>query len=168
MNTRNLWPKILTVAGGIGMAVGAIDPLEGSLLILPGSGLLALGAYLGLAERRVMVCKVWAFILVAAGVGAMWGLSMVGGFGGPSGNSGWCGLLMLPYLIGWNMAVWGPGSPRWLVLLGIAVGLWWVGLAFMVAGAAGIICGIIGALTIGGCIYRLTKQLKVKAPTTAA
>ena len=75
MNARNLWSNILIVAGGIGMVVGAIDPMEGSLLILPGSGLLRLGTYLGQAERRMLVYKVWAFFLIAIGVGALWGLS---------------------------------------------------------------------------------------------
>ena len=36
MNNRKLWSKILTIVGGIAMVIGAIDPLEGSLLILPG------------------------------------------------------------------------------------------------------------------------------------
>jgi len=154
MNARKLWSKILTVAGGIGMAVGAIDPLEGSVLILPGSALFALGAWLGHAERRVIACRASAFVLIAIGVGAMLGLSVVGGIGGSTGLSPWWGLLLLPYLIGWSMGVWGPGSPRWLALLGIAVGLWWLCLAFSVAGGVGIVCGVLGALTIGGCIYR--------------
>lgn len=166
MNARDLWSRILIVAGGIGMAVGAIDPLEGSVIILPGGGLLALGTYLGQAGRRAITCKAWAFILIAIGVGAMWGLSMAGGFGGSRGLSGWWGLLMLPYFIGWSMGMWGPGSLRWLALLGIAVGLWWLWLAFKVAGAVGIVCGILGMLTIGGCIYRL--NAKAKAMTTVA
>ena len=103
------------------MVVGAIDPMEGSLLILPGSGLVALGTFLGQSERRLIAYRVWVFILIAIGVGALWGLSMVGGFGGKSGRSMWWGVLILPYLIGWNMGIWGPGSPRWL--------LWWASLS---------------------------------------
>ena len=38
MNARKLWSRILIIVGGIAMLLGAIDPLEGSLLILPGSG----------------------------------------------------------------------------------------------------------------------------------
>lgn len=168
MGTRNLWSKILTVAGGMGMAVGAFDPLEGWLLILPGSGLLALGVWLSQAERQAVACKVCAFVLIVIGVGAMWGLSAVGGFGGTSGRSGWWGLLLLPYLIGWSMGIWGPGSHLWLALLGIVLGLWWLWLAFAVAGAVGAMCGIIGALTVGGCIYRVVKQLKARATTPVA
>ena len=129
MNERNLWSNILVIAGSLGMLVGAIDPLEGSLLILPGSALWALGTYLGQAERRLIVNRVWAFVLIAIGVGAMWGRSAVGGIGGTSGRSMWWGLLILPYLVGWLMAICGPGNPRWFSLLGIAVGLWYLALA---------------------------------------
>ena len=170
MNTRDLWSRILTVAGGIGMAVGAIDPMEGSLLILPGSGLLALGTWLGGAERRVIVCRTWAFVMVAVGVGAMWGLSMVGGFGGSSGLSGWWGLLILPYLMGWNMAIWGPGSPRWLALLGIGNGVLFLTLAATVLNRGGhkdlllvAVIAVIGIVVLAGCIWRLSQYSKTKA-----
>ncbi|MBI5822080.1 MAG: hypothetical protein HZA88_24165 [Verrucomicrobia bacterium] len=168
MNARNLWSKILTVAGGIGMAVGAVDPLEGSLLILPGSGLLALGVWLSQAERRAIACKVWAFILIVAGMGAMCGLGMAGGCGGSSGRSIWWGLLVLPYLIGWSMAMWGPGSPRWLAVLGIGVGVWFLNLTFIAKGGVSIVCGTVGALTIAGSIYRLWAGRRVKTMTVVA
>jgi hypothetical protein len=35
MNARNLSSRILVTVGGIAMLVGAIDPMEGSILILP-------------------------------------------------------------------------------------------------------------------------------------
>jgi hypothetical protein len=111
MRTRELWSRILIIVGSIAMLVGAIDPLEGALLILPGSGLLALGTYLGQRERRLVAYRVWVFILIAIGVAALAGLSAVGGFGGHSGLSNWWGVLVLPYLIGWSMGIWGPDSP---------------------------------------------------------
>lgn len=151
------------------MLVGALDPMEGSVVILPGSGLVALGAFLGHSERRLIAYRVGVFILIVIGVGAMWGLSWVGGFGGPSGRSMWWGMLILPYLIGWSMGIWGPGSPRWLLLLGIVVGLWYLAILAMVLKGSGghhgamstlpgIVIGTIGVLTIGGCISRLTKR----------
>jgi len=97
MNTRNLWSRILVIAGCIAMVVGAIDPMEGSLLILPGSGMVALGTFIAQSERRLIAYRVWVFILVAIGVGALWGLSEVGGFGGSSGRTMWWGVLILPY-----------------------------------------------------------------------
>jgi purine-cytosine permease-like protein len=107
MNSRTLWSRILKVVGGIAMLVGTLDPLEGSLLILPGSGLVALGTNVGGNERRTVLYWVWAFILIAVGVGAMFGLSAVGGIGGKSGHSMWWGILILPYPVGWLMAVGG-------------------------------------------------------------
>jgi len=77
MDARNLWSRILIIVGGIAMLVGAIDPMEGSLLILPGSGLVALGTHLGKGERRLITYRVWVFILVAIGVGALWGLTRI-------------------------------------------------------------------------------------------
>jgi hypothetical protein len=165
----SLWSRILLVVGGVAMLAGAIDPMEGSLLILPGSGLFALGTFLGHYERRIIHFRVLVFILIAIGVGAMWGLTSVGGFGGSSGHTMWWGLLMLPYLIGWSMGIWGPGSPRWLVLPGIAVSLLYLAMPLIVLFAthkrnhpatgamllAPIIMGVLGALTIVGCVFRL-------------
>ena len=151
------------------MLVGALDPMEGSVVILPGSGLVALGAFLGHSERRLIAYRVGVFILIVIGVGAMWGLSAVGGFGGRSGRSMWWGVLILPYLIGWSMGIWGPGSPRWLLLLGVVVGLWYVTLMGMVlhhpggghgamSALPGIVIGSIGLLTIGGCVAALIRR----------
>ena len=169
-NSRSLWSRILIVLGSIGMLVGAIDPMEGSLVILPGSLLVALGTFLGQNERRLIAFRVLVFILIAIGVGAMWGLSWAGGIGGNSKNSMWWGVLILPYLIGWCLGIWGPGSPRWLLLLGMVVGLWYLVLCGMVLkGSArhhgsmsvlpGIIIGSFGLLTIGGCIGRLKRRV---------
>jgi hypothetical protein len=87
------------------MLIGAIDPLEGSFIILPGSGLVALGAFLGKSRYRKLL--LWAFILIAVGVGAMIGLSMFGGLGGNTGHSLWWGLVILPYPIGWIIGIIG-------------------------------------------------------------
>jgi hypothetical protein len=47
MNARSIWSRVLIIVGSIAMLVGAVDPMEGSLIILPGSGLVALGTFLG-------------------------------------------------------------------------------------------------------------------------
>lgn len=170
MDARRLWARILIIVGGIAMLVGAIDPLEGSLLILPGSGLVALGTFLAHAERRRIAYRVWVFILIAIGVAALAGLSARGGFGGPSGLSNWWGLLILPYPIGWSLGVWGPDSPRWMLWLGIGVGLWYLTLFGMVMRHSGpqrwgesnlavIVIAVLGLVTIGGCINRLRKPI---------
>jgi hypothetical protein len=107
MNTRKLWSRILKVVGGTAMALGTVDPLEGSLLILPGNGLVAFGVYLGGTDRRTLLYWTWSFILIAVGVAAMFALSAAGGIGGRSGQSMWWGLLLLPYPAGWLMALIG-------------------------------------------------------------
>jgi hypothetical protein len=166
MNARGVWSRILIIVGSIAMLVGAIDPMEGSLLILPGSGLVALGTFLGQCDRRMIAYRVGVFILIAIGVGALWGLSSVGGFGGNSGRSNWWAVLILPYLIGWSMGIWGPGSPRWLLVLGIVVGLWYQAILVMILGRGElqqgwpvIVIGVLGAVTIVGCLGRLRRRI---------
>lgn len=107
MNTRTLWPRILIIAGAIAMLLGSLDPLEGSLLILPGSGLIALGTFVGKSQRRVVRYWLWVFGLIAVGVAVMFVVSAFGGIGGKSGRSMWWGVLILPYPVGWLMALVG-------------------------------------------------------------
>jgi hypothetical protein len=169
MNARELLSRILIIVGSIAMLVGALDPMEGAGVIFLGSGLVVLGTFVGQSERRLVAYRMWVFILILIGVGALWGLSNLGGIGGKSGRSMWWGVLILPYLIGWCMGIWGPGSPRWLLLLGIVVGVWYLVLCGMVLkGPArhngsmsvlpGIIIGTFGLLVIGGCIGRLKQR----------
>jgi len=105
MKTRVPWPRILVIAGGIAMLAGIVDPLEGSVIILAGSGLVTLGTFLAIPGRRLLVYWICVFILIAVGVGAMFGLSAIGGFGGTTGRSMWWGLPILPYPVGWIMGM---------------------------------------------------------------
>ncbi len=151
------------------MILGAVDPMEGSVIILPGSGLILLGTYLGNSERSLIIFRLWVFLLIAAGVAALWGFSFAGGIGGASGPSMWWGLLFLPYPIAWSVGVWGPDSPRWVLWLSIGVSVWYIAIfamtmksTFITGGNEGTIVGIVigttGALTISGCVYRLRKR----------
>ncbi len=105
MGTRTFWSHILVVIGLLAMVVGAIDPLEGVFVILPGSGLVALGGFLGKSRYRKLLYG--AFILIAVGFGAMMIMSMLGGIGGRSGRSMWWGLFILPYPVGWILGLVG-------------------------------------------------------------
>lgn len=105
MKARTLWSKILVIIGLIAMVIGALDPLEGSLIILPGCGMSALSARLGRSPHRRLLYGALGFI--AIGVGLMFALSMFGGVGGNSGHSAWWGLVVLPYPIGWIMGLLG-------------------------------------------------------------
>jgi len=82
------------------MLAGILDPLEGSVVILAGSGLVTLGTFLGDTGRSLRVAWICIFILISVGVGAMFELSAVGGFGGATGRSTWWGLPILPYPVG--------------------------------------------------------------------
>lgn len=159
----DLWSRMMVIIGSIGILAGALDPLEGSVVILIGSGLVGLGTVLNRDERRLIRYRILTFILIAVGVSAMFGLSARCGFGGPSGPSMWWRVLILPYLIGWSMSVWGPGNPRWFLALGIVVGLWYLALCGIVLShpsktdstALVIVLGAIGLITIAGCLVRL-------------
>ena len=108
MNTTNSWSRYLLIAGYLAMLIGAIDPMEGSLLILPGSGLVVLGTCLSGQSRRIIIYRMWIFFLIIIGVTALWVASAQGGIGGDSGRSMWWGLLFAPYLVGWSIGIWGP------------------------------------------------------------
>ena len=87
------------------MLIGALDPLEGSVIILVGCGMVVLGAFLGDNRRRVPMYWVCVLLLIVMGVTVMFVLSVSGGIGGESGHSMWWGVLMLPYPVGWIMGV---------------------------------------------------------------
>ena len=171
MRDSRRWANMATVSGGIAVVVGSFDPLEGAALILPGSGLLALGGYLAGDERRVITQRVWNFILVAIGVAALFGLSALGGVGGTSALSAWWALLILPYVVGWSLMLWGPGSPRWVSFAGIVIGIWYLAILAMLMRGSGhpsslapaIGIGIIGMATVVACAVRL----RMNAPRPA-
>lgn len=85
------------------MVAGALDPMEGSVVILAGSALAAGGAHFGRLPRRETLCT--AFGLIAIGVASLFGFSAVGGIGGNSGRSIWWSLTMVPYPVGWVLAL---------------------------------------------------------------
>ncbi len=170
MNTTNRLPRFLLIAGYIAMLIGAIDPMEGSLLILPGSALVALGTFLGNQHRGIIIYRLWSFFLIIIGVAALLVTTMLGGIGGDTAYSMWWALFYLPYPIGWSMGIWGPDSPRWVLWSGIVVGIWYIVMMFLVIKMShrwteslleGVIVGgliaAIGVLTIAGCIFRLRK-----------
>jgi hypothetical protein len=105
MNIQNSLARVLMIVGLAAMLLGAIDPLEGSFVILPGCAAVTLGAYLGKSHWRVILAS--ALVLIVAGVGAMVVFTAMGGIGGDSGHSAWWGLFVLPYPLGWIMGLVG-------------------------------------------------------------
>jgi hypothetical protein len=105
MTTTIIWSHILVLAGLAGMLIGAVDPLEGSFIILPAIGLVASGAMLGKSRHRILLY--WSLALVAIGVAAMVALSWLGGIGGSTGRSMWWAVIILPYPVGWLLGLAG-------------------------------------------------------------
>ena len=93
------WTRVIYIVGVVALIIGAIDPLEGSLLIMVGSALLALSAYVN-NDRHSKIFTI-ALIMIVIGVFFMFYFSSIGGFGGTSTLSWWWGLLILPFPIGW-------------------------------------------------------------------
>lgn len=100
-------PRTLLIAGLVLMVAGALDPMEGSGIILLGSAVATLGAFLGRGHRRVMLAS--AFLMIAIGVGLLFGISALGGIGGNSGRSIWWAVTFLPYPIGWVLGLTATG-----------------------------------------------------------
>jgi hypothetical protein len=97
--------RVLAISGLVLMLLGALDPLEGSVVILAGSALAAVGAFLG--RVRSYRLALTALALVAVGVAALFGLSALGGVGGNTGRSLWWLLLCVPYPVGWALGLVG-------------------------------------------------------------
>jgi hypothetical protein len=95
----------LIVAGLAAMVLAVVDPLEGGIVVVAGAALAALGVLLA-GSRRPQLSYA-AVGLAAAGVGAMWWMSALGGFGGNTGRSNWWALLLVPYPIGWIAGIAG-------------------------------------------------------------
>ncbi len=96
---RPAWSRRSLYAGLILMVVGLVDPLEGSVVIAVGTGLVALAAWLARSGHRRLAYG--GFLLLVVGVTALFVLSGFGGVGGSSGHSWWWLLTCLPYPVGW-------------------------------------------------------------------
>lgn len=94
----------VVIVGLVLMVGGVLDPLEGSVVILGGTALAALGAFLGRSRYWVPVI---ALVMTTAGVAALLGLSALGGVGGTTGRSAWWLLLCITYPAGWILGLVG-------------------------------------------------------------
>jgi hypothetical protein len=178
VNPRQLWSRTFMMAGSLAMLIGALDFMEGSLLILPGSALVALGTYLARRDRQEINFRVGVFLLIAVGIAALVGLSLLGEPVVLSVGVGVRLLPFVPYLAGWSLGIWGPGSPRWMLWAGAAAGVWCLTLFVFILRslvqaapaqavrsdslALGILIGIVGLATIAGCVLRLRGGLKAR------
>jgi hypothetical protein len=102
MEVKNI-ARILYYIGVIALIAGALDPLEGSVIIASGSALLAgTTSMLKDPHRKIFF---WTFVAIVVGVASMFYLSSLGGIGGKSNLSWWYGSLVIPYPIGWLITI---------------------------------------------------------------
>lgn len=99
MKEKTNWKRVIYIAGIVALIAGALDPLEGSVIIGIGSLLLAISAYL--SKDRQWKIFFASLLMVVTGVFFMFYFSSLGGFGGNSTLSWWWGILILPYPLGW-------------------------------------------------------------------
>jgi hypothetical protein len=97
--------RTLVIVGLVLMLAGALDPLEGSVVILAGSALAAAGAFFSKSRRYRL--QVTAFVLISVGVAALFGLSALGGVGGNTGRSMWWLAICASYPVGWVIGLVG-------------------------------------------------------------
>ena len=103
MKQKIRWIKVLYIIGIVAMIIGALDPLEGSVVILAGSAFISLSTFLSKDRHRKIFLI--SFLMIVIGVILLFYLSSLGGFGGKSSLSWWWGLLILPYPIGWLLTM---------------------------------------------------------------
>lgn len=103
------WPRTLRIVGTLCVIAGVLDPLEGSVVILMGGALLAVGAFLAKSRQRGLLVVALAMLVI--GIGAMFWMSALGGIGGNTGRSMAWSVLLAPYAIGWALAL--VGAYRW-------------------------------------------------------
>ena len=98
MSARH-WARGLVVGGLILMLLALADPLEGSIITVPGIGAVTVGAFL--TRSRFRGQAYWAAALLVLGVATLWIMSALGGIGGDTGRSMWWAVLLLPCPVGW-------------------------------------------------------------------
>jgi multisubunit Na+/H+ antiporter MnhB subunit len=103
MKKKTIWTRVIYIIGIIALIIGAIDPLEGSVVIASGSALVALSTYL--THDRHWKIFLISLIMILIGVFFLFYLSSLGGFGGTATLSWWWGTLILPYPFGWLMSI---------------------------------------------------------------
>ncbi len=96
------WKGLLYTVGILNIFLGALDPLEGSILIVIGSILITVYKYLrGDQHKKIFLASC---VMIVVGVGYMFYLSTLGGIG-PDNKSWWWIIPVIPYPVGWLLTV---------------------------------------------------------------
>lgn len=100
MSEKGCGALVLIVLGSAAILMGTLASPHEEYIIVPGSAMIALGAYLAQAPgRRLVYC---AFLIMAVSISVIWGMLSLSG-----GVTGWWQLLFLLYLAGWLMDIVG-------------------------------------------------------------
>lgn len=172
---REKWTQVLAVPGGLAVLIGGVDPLEGSILILIGTALLAGAALVARADRGVLAARGTHLALAAFGFAAVWILTIGGGVGGSAGRSMAWAALGLPLAAAWSLSFWGRGAPRWMNWLGLLGGGWYLALPMLVMTksrtnphilwSALAALAVFGVATVAGCVWRLRQPRPISENT---
>lgn len=103
MKEKTNWIQIIFIIGVIGLIAGALDPMEGSVVIGIGSILVAVASFL--KNDRHKNYFILYSVLILVGVFFLFFWSNLGGFGGTSEYSIWWGLTIITYPLGWIASI---------------------------------------------------------------
>ncbi|MBS1537374.1 MAG: hypothetical protein JST20_06460 [Bacteroidetes bacterium] len=95
--------RVIYIIGVIGLLIGILDPMEGSIVIAFGSVFITISTYL--TKDKYYKLFLISSLSILFGVFFLFYLSSLGGFGGKSTLSWWWGSLILPYPLGWLMSI---------------------------------------------------------------
>lgn len=97
MKNQVKWVRIIYIIGVIALIIGALDPLEGSLVIDTGAVFIVLSSFL-MQDRHRKVFLISA-IMIFVGVFSLWLVSSLGGY--DPKREWWWNVLIIPYPLGW-------------------------------------------------------------------
>jgi hypothetical protein len=103
MKTQALWKRLLFIIGIVALIIGAIDPLEGSVLICGGAVLISVAVLAAHDRHRYLFLAATISILI--GTAMLFYMSSLGGIGKGTSYSMWWALVFLPLPLGWLMIV---------------------------------------------------------------
>ena len=103
MREKTQLTRTLYIIGVYVLILGVIDPLEGSVIILGGNALIVISLFMTNDYQRKHFLA--SLIMIAVGVGFMFYLSSLGGFGKEGPLSWWWATLIIPYPAGWLFAI---------------------------------------------------------------
>lgn len=175
MTTREKWTQALTIPGGLAVLIGGIDPLDGAIVVLAGTALLAAAAMIAPCDPAVRRVRGISLALALIGFAAIWTLTALGGVGGTTVRSFLWAFLGLPLIAAWTLSFWGHGAPRWMTWLGLLAGAWYLALPLLAATKTRTnphilwsvlaAIGACGLVTLAGCVWRLRQRRPIAENT---